>query len=163
MYISEATYTALNHLLQQSFQMNSYTDNIAYNLGYRKMTNCEDIFHHKFAHAFPALADVVSDVMLKLEARPVRLALDADVIEYDSYVTMFDDLKRATDKYRMGIIDTIAIAELNDDYEIKISLEEFLNSFLPYLNQVNLWVKKAHEYGDEVQKFDHDFESFTLL
>lgn len=163
MYISEASYTALNHLLKSSFQMNSYADNIAYNLGYRKMINCEDIFHHKFAHAFPALADTISEVMLKLEARPLRLALDADTIEYDSYVAMFDDLKSAVDKYRQEIIEVIAISELNDDYEIKISLEEFLNNFLIYVNQVNLWVKKAHEYREDVQKFDHDFKSFTLL
>ena len=163
MYISNATYESLNDFLGKCFQMNSFCDNIAYNLGYKKMVITEPIFHEKFAHVFPGLADFVSDLMLKVEARPVRKALNEDSYEYENNVSMFADLKNAIDKYRADIIKVIEIAEINDDYEIKIDMEGFLSEFKKYLDQVNTWNLKAEQYGDKVQKFDHDFPSFTTL
>ena len=64
MYVKETTVKQLNALLTATFQMNSICDNIAYNAGALKAVNFEDIFHHKFAHAFPALADQISDLMI---------------------------------------------------------------------------------------------------
>lgn len=163
MYISNATYEALNEFLGKCFQMNSFCDNIAYNLGYKKMVNTEPIFHEKFAHAFPALADIVSELMLKMEARPIRKALNEDAYEYESNLLMFADLKDAVDKFRRDIIKVIEISEINDDYEIKIDMENFLSEFKKYLDQVNTWNMKAIQYGENVEKFDHDFPEFTSL
>ena len=163
MYISDATYEALNNFLTRNFQMNSFCDNIAYNIGYRKMICTEPLFHEKFAHAFPGFADIISELMLRLEARPVRGNLNANIIEYQSNVDMFADLKREVDQYRMDIFRVIDVADLNNDIEAKVEMENFSSNFLRYLDQVNLWYKKAQEYGDAVEKFDHDFPSFTIL
>lgn len=163
MYISDATYEALNNFLTKNFQMNSFCDNIAYNLGYRKMASTEPLFHEKFAHAFPQLADTISDLMLRLEARPVRGNLNSNIIEYQSNVDMFTDLKREVDAYRLDIFRVIDVADINNDIEVKVEMENFSATFLPYVDQVNLWHKKALEYGDAVEKFDHDFPAFTKL
>lgn len=163
MYISQSTYEMLNEFLRLNFQMNSFCDNIAYNLGFQKMVGVENIFHEKFAHQFPAFADIISTAMLQLEARPIRKSLNEDVKEYDNYVDMFSDLKQTVDKYRKDILKLIEVAELNSDVEIKIIAEKFLEDFMKYVDQVNLWYKKSKEYGDDVERFDHDFHSFTFI
>ena len=72
MYISQSTYDKLNDLLQKCFQMNSFCDNLAYNMSMLNMVNTEPIFHEKFAHKFPEFADIISNMMVALGARPVR-------------------------------------------------------------------------------------------
>lgn len=163
MYISQSTYEALNEFLKINFQMNSFCDNIAYNLGYQHMVLTEKIFHEKFAHKFTEFADEISVLMLKLEARPIRKALEEDIKEYSSNVEMFEDLKNRIDKYRLDIIRVIEFADLNADIEIKIEMEDFIGDFMDYLNQVNIWYKKSKEYGDAIVKFDKDFHSFTFI
>lgn len=100
MYISQSTYEKLNDFLQMCFQMNSYCDNLAYNMSILNMTNVEPIFHEKFAHAFPGFADIISEMMVKLDARPIRKALSENVDAYDNFKLIFADLKDNVDKYR---------------------------------------------------------------
>lgn len=164
MYVKETTVKQLNALLTATFQMNSICDNIAYNAGALKAVNFEDIFHHKFAHAFPALADQISDLMIQAQCLPVRGALSANDKTYrpENYAEMFVDLLNDVKNYRTLIIRTIETAEYNDDYEIKIKLEEYLLYFLKLLNQAEIWFVKAQQYKS-ISEFDHDFESFTKL
>lgn len=163
MYISESTYEALNNFLTKNFQMNSFCDNIAYNLGYVKMVSAEPIFHEKFAHMFPQFADIISELMLQLEARPTRQSLTENSVEYATNIELFADLKREVDKYREEIFRVIDVADINNDIEAKIAMEDFSKNFLNYVNQVNVWNKKAQEYGDCVENFDKDFHTFTFI
>ena len=115
MYISQSTYEKLNDFLQQCFQMNSYCDNLAYNMSALNMVNVEPVFHEKFAHAFPSFADIISEIMIKLDARPMRLALVENVDDYDNFQLIFADLKDYVDRYREDIISVIESADINDD------------------------------------------------
>ena len=162
MYISQSTYEKLNDFLQKCFQMNSYCDNLAYNMSYLHMINTESVFHQKFAHAFPGFADIVSEMMIKLDAKPIRKALIANVDDYDNFKLIFADLKDNIDNYRRDIIDVIEAADINGDIEVKITMESFLHNFINYLNQVNIWYKKSKEYS-QVEDFDQDFTSFTFI
>ena len=72
MKIEKATYDELNSLLRKSFDCNAQADNFAYNIDYSRYPNIGNIYHHSFAHVFPNLADQISDLMIKLNARPVR-------------------------------------------------------------------------------------------
>ena len=76
MKISEATYNQLNNLLQKSFDCNAQADNLAYNIDYTRYPLTADVYHHSFAHVFPQLADVISDLMIKLNARPIRKGIN---------------------------------------------------------------------------------------
>lgn len=162
MYISQSTYEKLNDFLQKCFQMNSYCDNLAYNMSYLHMINTESVFHQKFAHAFPGFADIVSEMMIKLDAKPIRKALIANIDDYDNFKLIFADLKDNIDNYRRDIIDVIEAADINGDVEVKITMESFLHNFINYLNQVNIWYKKSKEYS-QVEDFDQDFTSFTFI
>ena len=162
MYISQYTYEKLNTFLQKCFQMNSYCDNLAYNMSILNMVNTEPVFHEKFAHAFPEFADIVSEMMVKLDARPVRNSLDKNIDDYDNFKLIFADLKNSIDNYRRDIIDVIESADINGDIEVKITMENFLCNFMGYLNQVNIWYKKSKEYS-RIEDFDQDFTSFTFI
>ena len=126
------------------------------------MTNVEPIFHEKFAHAFPGFADIISEMMVKLDARPIRKALSENVDAYDNFKLIFADLKDNVDKYREQIIGVIESADINGDVEVKIIMEKFTCDFINYLNQVNIWYKKSKEYG-RIEDFNQDFASFTFI
>lgn len=162
MYISQSTYEKLNDFLQKCFQMNSYCDNLAYNMSALHMINIEPIFHEKFAHTFPQFADIISEMMVKLDARPIRKALSENIDDYDNFKLIFADLKENIDIYREDIIGVIESADINGDIEVKITMENFLSNFMNYLNQVNIWYKKSKEYS-QVEDFDQDFTSFTFI
>lgn len=162
MYISQSTYEKLNDFLQKCFQMNSYCDNLAYNMSTLCMLNVEPIFHEKFAHAFPGFADIISEMMVKLDARPIRKALAENIDDYDNFKLIFADLKEAIDNYREDIIGVIESADINGDFEVQITMENFLSDFMKYLNQVNIWYKKSKEYS-QIEDFNQDFASFTFI
>ena len=162
MYISQSTYEKLNDFLQKCFQMNSYCDNLAYNMSALHMINVEPVFHKKFTHAFPEFADIISEMMVKLDARPISKALTENIDYYDNFQLIFTDLKDNIDIYRDDIIGVIESADINSDIEVKITMENFLCDFMNYLNQVNIWYKKSKEYS-QIEDFDQDFTSFTFI
>lgn len=163
MKISKETYDQLNKLLQKSFECNAIADNFAYNIDYLRYPNIGDIYHHSYAHAFPAFADEISPLMIELNSRPVRLAIPDHTKEYLTLYDIFVDNDNMAESYRSEIKKTIEIAEINDDYEIKIAMENFLNEFLPYLKQADVWRKKAEQYADCPNSFDVHFEELTTF
>ena len=162
MYMSQSTYDKLNDFLRECFQMNSFCDNVAYNMSALTMINTENLFHEKFAHAFPGFADQVSGLMVRMNAIPMRKQLSSNCDVYCDWRACFADLIKASEQYRQSIIEVIECADLNGDLEIKIFMEKFLLTFLEYLYQANVWYKKSEEYGCGTD-FDQDFASFTFI
>ena len=164
MLISEETRNQLNELVKFSFDANAVVDNYAYNLAYYHFPNIEKIVHKSFAHKFPAFADIITDMMIELDARPVRNGIDTHNEDFDSNLyKIFDGILTLCNDYRRSIIDTIDIAELNGDYEVKIKLEEFLLMFEPYRKQADIWFKYAERYQGDYKSFDVHFNDFTVL
>ena len=74
---------------------------------------------------------------------------------------IFEDNLSMCDDYRRAIIQVIEVAELNEDYEVKIKLEEFLTMFNNYRKQASVWYKYAKRYEGDYKSFDVHFEEFT--
>ena len=163
MKISEATYNQLNELLMLSFDCNARADNLAYNIDYSRYPNINEIYHHGFAHKFPQLADIISDLMIQLNARPVRRQINGYINEYKELVDIFDDNNKMAEEYRQAIRKTIDIADMNEEYEIRIAMEDFLLKFLPYVNQSDIWLNKAIEYKEDPWQFDVYFDKLTTF
>lgn len=163
MKISEATRNQLNELIRKSFDANAQADNFAYCIDYTRYPNIANIYHHSFAHAFPALADVISDLMLKVNAKPVRKAINAYEADYKNLIDLFIDNDRMVEDYRMEIRKTIDIADMNEDYEIRIAMEDFLVKFLPFVKQADMWRTFAERYQNNEIDFDVHFEALTTL
>lgn len=163
MKISEATYNQLNELIKKSFECNAQADNFAYNIDYTRYPNIAEVYHHSFAHKFPQLADVISEMMIKLNARPVRRPVAGFESEYLALNDLFADNDRMVEDYRQEIRKTIDIADMNDDYEVRIEMEEFLRSFLPYVKQADIWRNKAEQYSADPWQFDVHFKELTTF
>ena len=162
-YISEETRSGLNKLLQKTFQGNSFSDNIAYNLDIKGFVQTEPIFHEKFAHIWGNFSDQLSEFMTKLNARPVRYSLEENSNEYMNIVDMFYDVKLYFDTYRKAVLDLMDVAEMNGDKEVVVELENFWSSKLIYLKQVNIWLTKAKQYENHPERFDEVFEEITII
>ena len=121
MIMSDGVYTKINELVQASFQLNSFCDNIAYNIDECNYYHISDVFHHSFAHKFPKFADIITEFMSKIDARAIRGELKSNTENYDgNMVAMFADLEKECDAYRSLIIDVIELAEYSRDFEVKI-------------------------------------------
>ena len=164
MLISEGTRDQLNELLRYSFDANATIDNYAYNLAYYRYPNIEKIVHKDFAHKFPEFADILSDMMIELDARPVRLGLPDHIEDYKGdLLGLFEQILGLCNTYRNSIIKVIEMSELNDDYEVKIKLEEFLVMFEPYRKQADIWCEYARRYKEDYKSFDVHFDDITTL
>lgn len=163
MKISEACYEQLNNLIKKSFDCNAQADNFAYNIDYTRYPNIANLYHHAFAHKFPQLADIISDLMIQLNARPVRKAVNEYKSEYLSLYDLFVDNDRMMEDYRQEVRKTIDIADLNDDYEVRIAMEDFLFKLLPYVKQSDIWRTKSEQYKDDPTQFDVHFAELTTL
>lgn len=164
MTMSKETAEALNSLLQSSFDANAIVDNCAYSLAYNDYNNIEPIVHKAFAHKFPEFADIISDLMIRSNARPVRLGLADHLENYgDDLVGLFKVINDMCEKYRNTIISCIEVADMNSDYEAKIQLEEFLVQVEPYRKQSEVWYKLAQRYQGHYMDFDVHFAELTTV
>ncbi len=145
MRVSEATINKLQLLLKKFFDANAKSDNIAYWLGYNYYNNIEKIYHEKWAHAFPSdkFADGLSNFMLKLDVRPVRIGLEDHVYDYKDLVEVFEDNKNLAEDLTNEIHDLIEIAEMNDDLEVKLYAEDLSLLVLDYFKQAEEWEHTA--------------------
>ena len=86
MRISKESYDGMNALTAMCFNANAIIDNLAYSLDYHYYTKIADIVHHNVAHVMPMWADLITDEMLQLSARPIRK-------DIGGYNTDYNDLK----------------------------------------------------------------------
>ena len=112
----------------------------------------------------PEIADTLSNAMLSLDARPVRLPVAGFDKDYGgNLVEMFDDNYRETENFRNDIVRTLEVAELNDDVEMKLALEDFLTDFVPYRKQAEVWATYAHRYEGNEKSLEQRFERLTFI
>ena len=103
-------------------------------------------------------------MMIRLDARPIRKGLnDHDEDFNGDLYKIFEGTLGLCNDYRKSIIKTIEVAELNEDYEVKIQLEEFLKMFEPYRKQADIWFEYAKRYQNDYKSFDVHFEDITTL
>ena len=130
------------HILWQQQRMHEYlTEN--------------NIVHESYAHYWPQVADQWSDLMIKLNAKPVRGNLIAEYEDYNgNLAAIFADIARATEDYRRKVIELIELAELNEDKEVVLVGEEVLLQILPYRKQADIWAVEAKRYEGNYKSFD---------
>ena len=164
MLMSKETREALNYLMGTFFGNNSEADNLAYCLADSCYPAISEIYHQKFAHFFTGdvMADGVSELMDMLDARPVRLAVAENSNDYEgNLAAIFNDNVDMCSRCRETIIKIIDLAELNDDYEVKIWAEELLMKFMPYYKQARVWDEFAKRYEGDYKSFNIHFAELT--
>ena len=143
MRMSNESYEGMNNLTAMCFNANAVIDNLAYSLDYHYYNRIADIVHHSVAHAMPALADQITDQMLKLSARPVRKDINGYAEDYETPKEVFQVLLQTLEGIRQYTKDLIEIADMNEDDEVRIFAEEFLMHVMCYVKQSEEWIDAA--------------------
>ena len=147
MRMSQETYSGLNHLVGRCFDANAVVDNLAYCLDYHYYSEIAKVVHLRVAHLFPELADEITDKMLELSARPVRLDIHGYDTDYTSLGDIFGQLLKVSKALLEDVRKNISTSDLNGDDEVRIFLEEFLG-------KISLLVKQSEEWVDAAGKLD---------
>lgn len=164
MLMSEETRAKLNEVLTDAFALNMFCDNAVYQIDYDVYPKTASLVHESYAHYWPAFADKISDEMIKLNAKPVRLNFTVDYEDYNGDLAkLFKRIAEETKKYRDKIKDAIELAELNDDPEVKLFLEEMILTMTPYRKQADIWAVEAERYQGNYKSFDARISTFTTM
>ena len=163
MRMSIDSYNKMNILLAKCFNANAVIDNLAYNLDYHYFNEIAKIVHLKVAHVMPELADKISDKMLELSSRPVRKVIGGYEEDYQDLNEIFKVLDQTLEDIRLFAKDLIGDADMNDDDEVRIFAENFLDILSPYIKQAEEWIHaseflSAAEFNNHIKEYTHFIE-----
>lgn len=144
MRMSKESYDRLNQLIGKCFNANAVVDNLAYCLDFHYFNEIGKVVHLCVAHKLPELADLVSDKMLELSARPVRVDIGGYDDDCESLDQVFDVLYATMKDLLESTRELISVADLNEDDEVRIFCEDFLT-------KISVFVKQAEEWRHAVE------------
>lgn len=163
MYISKETCKDLDILYSQFFNLNSLFDRaVSVMLNDWAMIQASDIIHHKLAHLFPLLADMVSEIKDNYDESSVRLAVEAHTETYDGLSDMFDRLlDECVATYEMIKLVNKGALE-RGDINVHADLMQLLCLYNKIIGQVLTLNNKAHQI-DRFDVFDNDIIHWGIV
>lgn len=161
MRMSESSYLNMNNLATLCFDANAVIDNLAYSLDYHYYNKIGEMVHHNVAHVMPVWADLISDEMLLLGGKPFRGLIGEYKEDYVELEKVFVVLYELLMKLRSACVEMIESADLNDDDEVRIFGEDFLqNHISPFIKQTEEWLNAARSmdgwrFNDHIKDYTH--------
>ena len=143
MRMSNKSYNNMNALAAMCFDANASIDNLAYSLDYHYYNKIAEVVHLHVAHIMPEWADLVTDQMLELSARPVRLNINGYNKDYEDVKDVFAALLETLMGISSFTKDLIESADMSGDDEVRIFGEEFLMKVSPFIKQAEEWSNAA--------------------
>lgn len=143
MRMSNKSYNNMNALAAMCFDANAFIDNLAYSLDYHYYNKIAEVVHLHVAHIMPEWADLVTDQMLELSARPVRLNINGYNKDYEDVKDVFAALLETLMGISSFTKDLIESADMSGDDEVRIFGEEFLMKVSPFIKQAEEWSNAA--------------------
>lgn len=166
MIISQATKEALMEIIAQCFIENRKIDRMVSVLGVDFVCpNVAKKVHHKIAHYFPQLSDMLGEKCLERYNISILYGSTPDGMEtYDSVTKIIETLEKRTVDFQIMFIGLCNIAKENNDLHIFADLMELLKEYNSITEQAILLVDKIHQYGENnINSFDHDVDTFWIL
>ena len=160
MRMSKESYDRLNQLIGKCFNANAVVDNLAYCLDFHYLNEIGKVVHLCVAHKLPELADMISDKMLELSARPIRVDINGYTEDYAElpqiFGVLFDTMKEILENTR----ELVNVADINEDDEVRIFCEDFLMKISVYVKQAEEWVNAsnkmdAHTLNIHIKDYTH--------
>ena len=143
MRMSNKSYNNMNALAAMCFDANAFIDNLAYSLDYHYYNKIAEVVHLHVAHIMPEWADLLTDQMLELSARPVRLNINGYNKDYEDVKDVFAALLETLMGISSFTKDLIESADMSGDDEVRIFGEEFLMKVSPFIKQAEEWSNAA--------------------
>ena len=153
----------MNALAAMCFDANAFIDNLAYSLDYHYYNKIAEVVHLHVAHIMPEWADLVTDQMLELSARPVRLNINGYNKDYEDVKDVFAALLETLIGISSFTKDLIESADMSGDDEVRIFGEEFLMKVSPFIKQAEEWSNAAkimdpHSLNIHIKDYTHFIE-----
>lgn len=142
------SYNNMNELVRKCFNANAIIDNLAYNLDFYYYNQIAEVVHHKVAHVMPVWADIVSDKMLELSARPIRKGIGEYTDDISDLKEIFKILVETFYDIREFTRNLIESADMNGDDEVRIFGEEFLVIVSPFIKQAEEWINASNKMSE---------------
>lgn len=164
MLIAEETIEKINLLIQAMFNHNRTLDRF---LGWAdsqwSFITFSKVFHEKYAHLMPLLADQFADILLRYNIAPKYYETKRDVREYNSMIDFFNvNLNEHIETYEL-IKSAIDTATINGDLNVESDLKRLLRIWNKFMSQAILLRDKAEIYKDNLAMFDGFAEQFYIL
>ena len=111
----------------------------------------------------PEWADLITDQMLELSARPVRLNINGYNKDYEDVKDVFAALLETLMGISSFTKDLIESADMSGDDEVRIFGEEFLMKVSPFIKQAEEWSNAAkimdpHSLNIHIKDYTHFIE-----
>lgn len=175
-YIPQELNARLNSIVQYCFNINRMYDAGGSVLGIKfMMDNYLQKYHHKVFHAFPVMADLVSDVQANYNTITTYLPTIQGRNDYESPLEFFEDVldyMLEAQKYVRDTVEYALIIADNDptgtSYVIAKALDKFAKLLARFIGQAILLRDKAQMYGNDnfnIQMLDADigkWRTFTV-
>ena len=163
MRMSNKSYNNMNALAAMCFDANAIIDNLAYSLDYHYYNKIAEVVHLHVAHIMPEWADLITDQMLELSARPVRLNINGYNKDYEDVKDVFAALLETLIGISSFTKDLIESADMSGDDEVRIFGEEFLMKVSPFIKQAEEWSNAAkimdpHSLNIHIKDYTHFIE-----
>ena len=163
MRMSNKSYNNMNALAAMCFDANAFIDNLAYSLDYHYYNKIAEVVHLHVAHIMPEWADLITDQMLELSARPVRLNINGYNKDYEDVKDVFAALLETLIGISSFTKDLIESADMSGDDEVRIFGEEFLMKVSPFIKQAEEWSNAAkvmdpHSLNIHIKDYTHFIE-----
>ena len=163
MRMSNKSYNNMNALAAMCFDANASIDNLAYSLDYHYYNKIAEVVHLHVAHIMPEWADLITDQMLELSARPVRLNINGYNKDYEDVKDVFAALLEILMGISSFTKDLIESADMSGDDEVRIFGEEFLMKVSPFIKQAEEWSNAAkimdpHSLNIHIKDYTHFIE-----
>lgn len=158
---------ALNTLVGDMFALNRMFDRAVSVLDVKfAMKNTVKFLHPNVAHAFPRLADVISEYQSSRNELTVYPQTPIGNEEYSSLSELFFTLSDSVQKVEMNIAKSIELADEVKDKTTCAFLHDFILEFSKYTAQMLILKDKIGMYGDTsfaYTQFDSDFDKFMIV
>ena len=163
MRMSNKSYNNMNALAAMCFDANAFIDNLAYSLDDHYYNKIAEVVHLHVAHIMPEWADLITDQMLELSARPVRLNINGYNKDYEDVKDVFAALLETLMGISSFTKDLIESADMSGDDEVRIFGEEFLMKVSPFIKQAEEWsnaakVMDSHSLNIHIKDYTHFIE-----
>lgn len=164
MNISAETSTALDLLVGKFFDLNRSFDRAVSILENKwAMPNAADIIHHKLAHLFPLMADIVSGFKDKWNVMTVYLETHEDNRDYTDLNEMMETLfKEVLDTCEI-VKMVYGVAESHGDFNAMAMLIDLMNKMTDVIAQVNTLKDKAEQMPDEYDVYDNHISAWGIV
>ena len=164
MIISEKTSEALDFLVGKAFNLNrSFDRAVSIMQNQWCMPNAAEIIHHRLAHLFPLLADIISGFKDNWNLTTVYPETHEDKREYSNLANMMDSLYAEVIDYYIMIKMTYKLAEDENDLNVMAMLIDFMNKITIVVAQVNTLKDKAQQMPKDFDRFDAHISEWGII